>query len=176
MGRPWGLLQGGIAQIALVVPDLDQAVARYWEQFGIGPWHIYTYERPLLKEMTYHGAPADYAMRLALAHVGAMRIELIEVGRGDTVYRDFVQQHGYGVHHLGVLVEDMTAAIAAGQAAGYEMVQDGRGFGRDGDGHFAYLDTVADLGVMIELIQRPAGRMPPESVYPPPTEGAEPPA
>jgi len=168
MNRPLELLRGGVAQIALVVPDLDEAVARYWEQFGIGPWHIYTYGRPLLKEMSYHGAPANYSMRLALSHVGDLRIELIEVGEGDTVHRDFVEQHGYGVHHLGVLAPDIDVALAEARAAGYEMVQDGQGFGRDGDGRFAYLDTVADLGVMIELIQRPVGRMPPDSIYPPP--------
>ena len=165
-GPAW--LRQGIAQIALVVPDLDKAVERYWTQFGIGPWHFYTYQRPLLKAMSYHGAPTDYAMRLALSYLGPLRIELIEVGQGDTVYRDFVAEHGYGVHHLGIVVPDMQQAIAEGRRAGYELVQDGQGFGRDGDGHYAYLDTTADLGVMLELIERPAGRVPPEKVYPPP--------
>jgi hypothetical protein len=46
------------------------------------------------------------------------------------------------------------------------MTMDGAGFGRDGDGHYAYLDTEDQLGVTIELIERPQGRMPPEKVYP----------
>mgnify|MGYP000523654973 CR=1 FL=1 len=37
---------------------------------------------------------------------------------GDTVYADFVKEHGYGVHHFGVLVEDMEEAIAQAEAAG----------------------------------------------------------
>ena len=45
--------------------------------------------------MTRHGAPADYAMRIALSHLGLMRIELIEQKRGDTIYADFIRTHGY---------------------------------------------------------------------------------
>lgn len=35
-------LRNGIAQVGLVVQDLDRAIECYWKQFGIGPWHIYT--------------------------------------------------------------------------------------------------------------------------------------
>jgi methylmalonyl-CoA/ethylmalonyl-CoA epimerase len=84
-----------------------------------------------------------------------MRIELIEPLEGDTVYADFVREHGYGVHHFGVLVDDMEEALAQAEAAGLKMTMDGAGFGRDGDGHYAYLDTEDKIGVTIELIERP---------------------
>ncbi len=160
-------LDNGIAQTAIVVEDLERTVEKYWEVFGVGPWHFYTYEKPLVKEMSYQGKPADYAMRIALSYFGPSRIELIEAKRGDSVYADFVREHGYGVQHLGLLVDDMQAAIALAEAAGYAVVQDGSGFGLDGDGHYAYLDTAEDLGVMLELIERPKGRRTPEKVYPP---------
>jgi len=165
-------LKNGIAQVAIVVPDLDQAVENYWRLFGIGDWHFYTYGKPLVAKMTYRGQPAEYKMRVALGYLGSMRIELIEMVEGETVYADFVAEHGYGVHHLGVLVEDMEAAIAEARAAGIEMIMDGAGFGRDGDGHYAYLDTEDRIGVTIELIERPRGRVEPERVYPPPGGGA----
>jgi methylmalonyl-CoA/ethylmalonyl-CoA epimerase len=160
-------LRNGIAQVGLVVRDLDHTVECYWKQLGIGPWHFYTYGRPLVKQMTYHGQPADYAMRIALAWIGPLRIELIEMAGGDSVYVDFVREHGFGVHHFGVLVDDMDAALAQAGAAGLNMTMDGAGFGRDGDGHYAYLDTEKDLGTTLELIARPKGRVPPERVYPP---------
>jgi 4-hydroxyphenylpyruvate dioxygenase-like putative hemolysin len=156
----------GIAQVAIIVENLEEAVKNYWRLFGIGDWHFYTYGKPLVKRMTYQGKPSDYAMRVALSYLGPMRIELIEMVEGDTVYADFVEEHGYGVHHFGVLVEDMEAAIAEAGAAGLMMTQDGAGFGHDGDGHYAYLDTEDKIGVTIELIERPKGRMPPEKVYP----------
>lgn len=164
-------LQNGIAQVGLVVPNLERVVEAFWKRFGIGPWHFYTYGKPLVKRMTYRGQPADYKIRVALAWAGPMRIELIEVVEGDTIYAEFMREHGYGVHHLGVLVEDMETALAQAKAAGLAMIQDGAGFGLDGDGHYAYLDTEAELGITIELIQRPKRRMPPEKVYPAETEG-----
>ena len=157
----------GIVQIALVVKDLDATVRQWHDRFGVGPWQFYTYGPPLVKRMSRHGAPCEYRMRIALANVGPMRIELIEPIEGDTVYAEFVRDHGYGVHHLGVLVDDMTEALARADAAGLEMTQDGAGFGPDGDGHYAYLDTEPLMGTTIELIERPARRAAPEKVYPP---------
>lgn len=45
------------------------------------------------------------------------------------------------MHHFGVLVEEMNDELAKASAAGLQMIQDGSGFGLDGDGHYAYLDT-----------------------------------
>jgi methylmalonyl-CoA/ethylmalonyl-CoA epimerase len=157
----------GIAQVAIVVPDLEEAVENYWKLFGIADWNFYTYGKPLVKRMSYQGQPSEYKMRVALSYLGPMRIELIEPVEGDTVYADFVREHGYGVHHFGLLVENMEEAIAEAEGAGLAMTQDGAGFGSDGDGHYAYLDTEDKIGVTIELIERPKGRMPPEKVYPP---------
>jgi hypothetical protein len=156
-----------VVQVCLIVKDLDHTVESYWKHFGIGPWHFYTYGKPLVKRMTRHGKPCDYKMRVALANVGQIRIELIEPLEGDTVYKEFVEKHGYGVHHLGVLVENMEQALQEAQTAGLSMTQDGAGFGPDDDGHYAYLDTEDLIGTTIELIERPKRRNPPEKVYPP---------
>jgi methylmalonyl-CoA/ethylmalonyl-CoA epimerase len=163
-------LKNGIAQVAILVENLEKAVENYWKLFGIGNWHFYTYGQPLVKRMTYHGQPCEYKMRVALSYLGPLRIELIEMLEGDTIYADFYKEHGYGVHHFGVLVDNMDQAIAQAEAAGLAMTQDGAGFGRDGDGHYAYLDTEDKIGFTIELIERPKGRIQPEKIYPPPEE------
>ena len=163
-------LDEGVGQVAIVVKDLDRTVRCFHKVFGIGPWHFYTYEKPLVKKMTYHGQEADYSMRIALAYFGPSRIELIEAKRGQSVYQDFIDQHGYGIHHLGVRVKDMHSALQMAEEAGYRMIQDGSGFGLDGDGHYAYLDTEEDFGFLIELIETPKRRLQPEKVYPPESE------
>jgi hypothetical protein len=159
-----------VAQVAIVVEDLEQTVENYYRLFGIGPWYFYTYGKPLVKRMSYHGQESEYRMRIALSYLGPLRIELIQPLEGDTVYADFVREHGYGVHHFGLLVENMEEAIAGSEQAGLAMTQDGSGFGLDGDGHYAYLDTEGAIGVTLELIERPKGRMEPEKTYPPPAE------
>jgi len=164
--KPLPFLNQGVAQIAIVVKDLEKSVALYERVFGIGPWDIYTYEKPLVLNMAYHGKEADHSNRLALSYFGPSRIELIEVGEGNSVYKDFVRAHGYGVQHLGFLVEEMQAALDAARAAGFHVLQEGSGFGVDGDGHYAYLDTEEEFGVTIELIERPRKKQAPEKVYP----------
>ena len=96
-----------VAQICILVPDIEKAVEIWWKKFGIGPWHLYTYGKPLVKRMTRHGKPCEYKMKIALSYIGKMRIELIEPLEGDTVYKESIEVHGYGVHHLGVLTDDM---------------------------------------------------------------------
>ena len=165
--QPLPILKNGIAQVAILVRDLDKTVENYWTLFGIGPWHFYTYAKPLVRHMSYRGQPAEYRMRLALSQIGPLRIELIEAQEGDSIYAEFIKDHGYGVHHFGMLVEDMATTLEQIDLAGLNMIQDGSGFGLDGDGHYAYLETEKLLGVTLELIQRPKARVQPEKIYPP---------
>ncbi len=164
---PLPFLKNGVGQVAIVVKDLDKTVKQYHDVFGIGPWHFYTYEKPLVKKMSFRGKPADYSMRIALSYFGPSRIELIEVKHGNSVYQDFIDEHGYGIQHLGFRVDDMQSALQQAEEAGFKMIMDGSGFGPDGDGHYAYLDTESDFGTMIELIETPKRRYPPEMIYPP---------
>ena len=159
-------LDHGVTQIAIIVEDLDRTVDNYWNAFGIGPWYFYTYGHPLLKQMSYYGKTANYKIRIALSYFGPLRVELIEILEGESIYADFVEEHGYGLHHLGLLVDDIVEALSKANEAGFSMIQDGAGFGLDGDGHFAYLDTEKRLGVTLEFIKRPKRRVPPEKIYP----------
>jgi methylmalonyl-CoA/ethylmalonyl-CoA epimerase len=168
---PLPFLKDGIAQVGLVVPELERAVEAWWKLFGVGPWHFYTYGKPLVRRMSYRGRRVEYRMRIALSWIGPLRIELIEPLGGPTVYAEFVKEHGHGVHHFGVLVQEMEEAIRRAEEAGLAMTMDGAGFGLKGDGHYAYLETERLLGTTIELIQRPEGRIAPEKIYPPPPEG-----
>jgi len=53
------------------------------------------------------------------------------------------------------------------RALGYELIQSGRGYGVRGDGAFAYFATADRLSTLIELIQLPEERFPPDAMYPP---------
>ena len=155
-----------INQIALVVRDLDAALRRYWETLGVGPWKVYTYGSPLVREMTYRGRPHEYRMRLALAQVGPLVIELLQPLSGDNIYVEHLDSKGEGLHHVGIFVPSFDQAVAQAQQQGFSVLQSGRGYGRWGDGGFAYLDTEAMLGVILELIEVPRERVPPEAEFP----------
>ncbi|HCS35960.1 MAG TPA: hypothetical protein DIW48_04570 [Sphaerochaeta sp.] len=159
-------LSRGVAQVAYVVEDLEETVMSYHSLFGIGPWHFYTYGKPLLKTMKRYGKPAEYRMKVALSYFGDTRIEIIQHLEGDTVYADFIHKHGYGIQHLGFLVDNMDEALQRVEEAGLIVSMEGGGHGPDGDGYFAYLETEDLLGTTIELIERPKRRQPPEKIFP----------
>ncbi len=165
MGRVLPLTH--INQIALVVRDLDAAMRRYWETLGVGPWKVYTYGPPLVRGMTYRGKAQEYRMRLALAQVGPLVVELIQPLSGDNIYVEHLDRKGEGLHHVGIFVPSFDQAVAEAERQGFSVLQSGRGFGRFGDGGYAYLDTEAAFGVIFELIEVPRERVPPEAEFPP---------
>jgi hypothetical protein len=58
--RPLPFLRNGVAHVGYVVKDLDATVEHYWRDFGIGPWHFYTYGTGFCRHMTRRGQPAQY--------------------------------------------------------------------------------------------------------------------
>ncbi len=96
-------------------------------------------------------------MRVALSYLEPLRIRVKSKWWKATPYMPSLSKNMAGVHHFQVLVEDMQAAIAQAEQVGVIMTQDGSGFGADGDGHYAYLNTEGKIGTTIELIQRPKG-------------------
>ena len=156
---------GSIDQVAVVVRDLDASMKKYVEEFGIGPWNVYTFS-PDWIQMTFRGREQGYTMKLALAQVGEMMYELIEPVKGPNTYEEFLDEHGEGLHHLGYFVDDIDAAIEQMEKAGYQILQSGRGFGTNDDGAYAYFETESALGHIIEAIELPQELPPPERTFP----------
>jgi catechol 2,3-dioxygenase-like lactoylglutathione lyase family enzyme len=160
-----------IRQICLVVRDLDRAMAT-WTALGIGPWRVHDLGPNWISDMTFRGNPQLTACRFASADSGDLNFELIEPGEEPNVYTEHLETHGEGLHHLGYFVADIQGAIDAMEALGYQVVQSGRRLGVDGDGAYAYFDTVERLGCMLEAIQPPRQLPEPIRWYPaPPDEG-----
>jgi methylmalonyl-CoA/ethylmalonyl-CoA epimerase len=166
--RAEALLQPPFQQCALIVEDLDEAVRRWNDELGIGPWTGYRLGPPLLKDMLYHGQQVEFSLRHALAWQGQVQFELVEPLEGPSIWADHLAEHGPGLHHLGKYVPDHPAAVAAAIAAGFEPLQSAHGFGVEGDGAFAYFRPPG-LAVVVELIEAPRVRIEPEFVYPPPS-------
>jgi 4-hydroxyphenylpyruvate dioxygenase-like putative hemolysin len=95
------------------------------------------------------------ALDLAFARSGNVQIELIRPVRGEGIHVEFLAHHGPGAHHLGFLVDDVDASVAAAADDGVEAVMTGD----FGPVQIAYLDTFEALGLYLELIQDPGGMM-----------------
>lgn len=158
------LLVPPIRQCAIVVRDLDEAVARWTDQLGLGPWTAYRLEGSRLKDMRYHGEPAEFSLRHALAWQGELQFELIQPLSGPSIFADHLEAHGESLHHVGKYVQDHPAAVAEALSKGFTELQAARGFGAEGDGAFAYFQPPG-VSLILELISAPRVRIEPEFVY-----------
>ena len=156
---------GRLAQVGIVVRELDRSVRMYSELLGLAGWKGYTYGPRLLEDMTYRGDAGTFSMRIALSDSDPV-VELIEPIDGPSLYEEWLDEHGEGLHHVGVRVPSLAEAVERARTAGYEVLQSGRGYGLDGDGGFAYLDTLDDIRIIVELLEFPARRRPPEMTWP----------
>lgn len=148
-------LGGSFAQIGVVIDDLEAAVAGAEALGALGTFKTYPMESASFGELTHRDRPADLSMMVALNR-STPQVEYIQPLSGESVYAEFLAEHGPGLHHLGFHVADMEATRARMTAAGFEPVFHGSGFGRGGDGAFAYFDTAAALGFWVEAIVPPA--------------------
>jgi methylmalonyl-CoA/ethylmalonyl-CoA epimerase len=165
MSKPAIYMPPPFKQFALVVEDLDKSVQAWHEGLGIGPWTAWHLGPAVLRGMTYHGEPAEFEFRHALAWSGETQYELVQPLSGPSIFADHLRQHGPGLHHVGTFVKDHQAAVAAMRASGLEPLQSARGYGAEGDGAFAYFEPPG-LGLIVELIEPPRVRIEPEFVYP----------
>jgi catechol 2,3-dioxygenase-like lactoylglutathione lyase family enzyme len=139
-------------QIGILVRDIEAAVAKHEALVGPQDW-IRVHNGPHnLHGLHYKGQPADYSMLLALSGSDP-QLELLQPLEGPSILQEWLDRRGEGLHHLGIEVESVDATIVEMEAAGYASLQHGYGFGADGSGAFAYFDTEAELGYLLEAIE-----------------------
>jgi methylmalonyl-CoA/ethylmalonyl-CoA epimerase len=150
-----------IIQIAQVVKDIDYTMKKYHEILNIGPWDVYTFAPPALRECTFKGKPSDATWVLALTWVGDMQLELMQPLSGESVYTHFLDKKGEGIHHIKEWVDDCALAIQEYRKKGIRVIQSGK---YDED-EFYYLDTEPELGIIYEIGNNGKIRAP-ERTYP----------
>jgi catechol 2,3-dioxygenase-like lactoylglutathione lyase family enzyme len=102
--------------IAVVVSDVEAAVASYKRFLGDGPWRV--------RDMAA-------GTRIAYGAAGGQTWELIQVsGPGGSQFHEFRDQFGEGVQHIGFWTPDIRASVEDALANGARLVSastDGEG-------------------------------------------------
>lgn len=145
-----------IVQVAIVTPDIEACAARQAALFGNGPWRVFELGAHNIRDYTLHGEPATGSTLLGL-NDSHPQVELLQPLDGTTTHREWLEQHGQSVHHIAAVVPSVHEAVAAAEAEGIEVVSAGWGFGTGESGSFAYLDTADLIGVLLEVLESPAG-------------------
>jgi catechol 2,3-dioxygenase-like lactoylglutathione lyase family enzyme len=143
-------LLGSAVQCAYIVNDLAEAMRRWADVFGIGPF-VYV-DDVALAEARFRGRPCHPRLNVALSYVGETQIELIQqTNDAPSPYSEFLAAGREGIQHLGYWPDDIAAACHHLEARGLSRVYEVRPAGQEN--FTVYYDDPGGLGVMTELIR-----------------------
>ena len=131
-----------IDHVAIIVRNLEQALAFYRDTLGIEPSEV-------------KAVPTEQ-VRIAflpLGGPGGSEIELIEPTTSDSSLTRFLEKRGEGLHHICLEVDDIDAALAEMREQGAPVLDAQPRIAAQGRAIF--LHPKGTNGVLLELLQKP---------------------
>jgi len=129
-----------IDHVGIAVPDLDEAIAFYRDNFGIVSVHEETNEEQGVRE----------AM-LAVGD-GSTRIQLLAPLNSDSTIAKFIDRSGPGVQQVAYTVEDIEAVSATLRERGLRLLYDAPRRGTS-DSRVNFIHPKDAGGVLVELVE-----------------------
>ena len=127
-----------ISHIAIVVPELDEALSFWVETLGL--------------PLEYVEHVPDQDVDVAFLPSGASEIELLEpIGRDSGVAR-FLAKRGPGIHHICFEVEDIDQMLDRLRTAGVPLINETPTIGTGGK-KIAFIHPKGTGGVLVELYE-----------------------
>ena len=142
---------GTVMQMAYVPKDFDAAVRHWTETMGVGPFFLM--EHVGLLNVKHAGKPSQIDFSIAIAYWGDMQIELVQQHNdAPSIYKSWLDEGHEGLHHVCIVVEDLSKARAVCAEAGARVVQEAD---VAAGGKVIYVDTGGGPGGLVEIIQLP---------------------
>lgn len=137
-----------IAQVAIVVKDIEKARAAWAQLLGMKESQISETEDWEQTKMSYKGKPSKARAKLVFFNLENITLELIEPIGGPSTWQQFVDETGGGIHHVAFNVADLNGTLKRFKEAGINVEQKGDYKG----GCYIYVDSASKLGGTIELL------------------------
>jgi catechol 2,3-dioxygenase-like lactoylglutathione lyase family enzyme len=138
-------------QIAWVTDDLDATESTLSLLLGAGPWTRMPAVHFGPDTCTLRGEPADFVADVSLSYAGDIQLELHAPVSGASIYREFLDRAGPGLHHICVEAPDPAGfddAVADAERAGAPVVMAGS---MPGGMRFAYVSAPAQGVPYLEI-------------------------
>jgi methylmalonyl-CoA/ethylmalonyl-CoA epimerase len=136
-----------VDQVAIIVKDVEKVTKQLSSLWKLEPFRFIEQDIP---DSILHGKKMPLKAKLAFTRFGPVELEIIQPGEGESIYREFLNNKGEGIHHFGLLVSDIECEIAKFRGRGIGVLQSGE----TPRVRFAYMDTESSTGMIIELLQR----------------------
>lgn len=142
-----------LAQIGFIVKDVEKTKLEFARFFDVPVPPTLSSGEYAVTRTEYRGQPAPGAQcKMAFFYFGDLQMELIEPNEAPSAWREYLEQHGEGLHHLAFNVKGMKVNIENCEGWGMELIQ--KGEYRRGDGRYAFLDASDSLKMVVELLER----------------------
>ncbi|MBL4795209.1 MAG: methylmalonyl-CoA epimerase [Pseudomonadales bacterium] len=128
----------GLDHIAIAVPDLQAAIARFAEDFGL--------------QLTGTEDVPDAKTSTAFLSVDKTQVELVHPLNGEGPIQKYLDKKGGGLHHLCFRSDDVKADMVRLAAKGYEFLSDEPKPGAHGT-IVAWIHPKSTDGILIEIAQ-----------------------
>ena len=141
-----------LAQVGFIVKDIEETKKKWAAVLGTEVPPTQPCGDYAVTQTVFEGQPAPEANAL-LAFFDVrpgLQIELIQPNEAPSTWRNFLNEHGEGMHHLAFQVKDSKAQVRAAEESGLRLVQ--HGVYGDGGGEYNYLDA-PDLKCIVELLE-----------------------
>ena len=138
-----------ICQVGLVVRDIERSAKAYADVFGVDVPNVIITDPEEKSHIRFRGEPTQARAKLAFFRMGDISLELIEPIDGPSTWREFLDEHGEGVHHIAFQIKGMDNVLAYLEGKDISAVQRGDYTG----GRYAYVDSAPALGVILELLE-----------------------
>jgi 4-hydroxyphenylpyruvate dioxygenase and related hemolysins len=136
-----------ICQVAIVVKDIEKTARNYAEIFGLPMPEISLVPPPEETHIQYRGKLTGTRAKICVFQMGPIVLELTEPDGEPSSWREFLDDKGEGVHHIGFVVEDRKAELDF-------LEQKGIGIRHTGvypGGSYTFTDSEEQLGVILNL-------------------------
>ncbi len=142
-----------IAQVGYIVSDVETAKRSFAAIFGVEVPPTVDSGVYEVTKTEYMGKPApEAACLMAFFNLdNGFQLELIQPNEAPSTWREFLNAHGDGIHHVAYRVTDMDAVIRGCEAEGMKLVQ--RGMYGDASGQYAYLEAQDSMKSIVELLE-----------------------
>jgi len=126
--------------IAVLVPDLDEALSFWRDKLGLSLDHVETI--------------SSMAVKIAFLPIGESEIELVQPTTEDSGLAKFLDKRGPGLHHICIEVEDIAVKIADLRSRDVRLIDEEPVMMDDGR-QLAFIHPKSAGGVLIELYELP---------------------
>jgi methylmalonyl-CoA/ethylmalonyl-CoA epimerase len=138
-----------ITQIGILVHDIEKTSQAYADFFGIDKPEWSLTDTADVAQTEYRKQPTQARAKLAFFDMGSLQLELIEPDHNPSTWREYLDEHGEGPHHIAFVIKGMKEKVAIMERNQMPLLQKGEYTG----GRYAYMDTFKDLKIILELLE-----------------------